>query len=220
MNTNKKTWKIALLVGAGLIATMTLCGMVAFGAMAMGGGRAMMGRNQRFDQRFDQGYAPQPAAPVPPAQPGDDRVAPAPPVAPYGPRRIDRGGFDNGRGFRGAMRNQRGGFGGPFAIVGGILRFFFTLLLIGLAIWVIRRMFWGPRAWSRTGMGPGGRWGNEPPPWVEQWHAKMHAHTDTPASGDVDKTPEPPLETSDSAPKPETPTSPDDEKKDDNSPVI
>jgi len=84
--------------------------------------------------------------------------------------------------------NRMSGFGG-FSILGGLLKFIFTVMLIGFLL----RLFFGRRMW---GMGRWrGGWGHEGshgvPPHFAEWHKRAH---EAEATGTTVPTPKPPFD--------------------------
>jgi hypothetical protein len=77
-------------------------------------------------------------------------------------------GFAYGRGGRSS------GFG-PLAFIGGVFRFFFTLALIVFLFALARRIFFGR---SMCWAGGPGAWRGDAPPWVDDWHRKLHERMD------------------------------------------
>jgi hypothetical protein len=154
---DKHTQKKLLIGGGiavGLLAIVCL-GLLVLG-MAFGGGGMM--RNRFNSGYYYEDFGPRQAPRAMPAQPRDDGRFDT------DPRRDDYRGYE--RGFRDGAR--RGGMGwGPFAFIGGILRFMLTLGLLALAFVVLRRL-----------LGGGRRWGAGAPPWAEEWHRKMHERMD------------------------------------------
>jgi hypothetical protein len=109
--------------------------------------------------------------------------------------RRDANGFGYGRPMRG------GGFG-LFSFIGGVFRLFFTIAMIVLLFALARRFLFGRR--MRWAGGPGG-WRGEAPPWVDDWHRKLHERMDAqeraPASdAPVTSAPEPAIRPDDAPP--------------------
>lgn len=134
----------------------------------------------------------------PPAAQGAPDGAVVPPQGPMGRGQMGawgsygpRGGMGHGSGYAyGPGYNYgRGGFG----IIGGIFRLFFTLLLIGLIIGIVRRFAWGRRmGWGRWYGHHGGPNGDDVPPHFAEWYRRMKAKDE--AKTNADSTPNTPAE--------------------------
>ncbi len=131
----------------------------------------------------------------PPATQGTPDGAVVPPQGPMG--RGQMGAW--GHGHRGGMAYGPGygyGYGyarGGFSIIGGIFRLFFTLLLIGLIIGLIRRFAWGRRmGWGPRWHGHSGPDGDDVPPHFAEWYRRMKAKDD--AKANASNTPSTPAE--------------------------
>jgi hypothetical protein len=159
--TDNDRWLKRLLVG-GLLAFLLFVGVAGVATVAFSIGGMMM------RDRAGQYYVPPPAA----IAPEDDQPRSQ---AERGPRRIDPWYRYDMYG-RGWGNNYGRGFS-LFGFIGGIFRFLFTLFLIGLALVIVRRFWFGPRG----GMS---RWrnGGDAPAWVEDWHRKMHERMDASAA--------------------------------------
>ena len=179
MDKNKKIWVGAI---AGIV---LLCAVIGITGASFRAGM-MMSENRNgfaFGPGRQQNYVQPVPQPVAPAVPQDDQ-----PQAPRGDARRSAPQVQVGPAYgNNDMGMNRGHGFGVLSFIGGIFRFIGTLLLIGLAFFFIRMMFfkrgWGPGRWGWGGLdrnrgGPNGNHGV--PPHFEEWHKRMHEQAQNP----------------------------------------
>jgi hypothetical protein len=185
------------LVGIGVIGTFFTM-FACVGVLALGMMFSMGGRTGALPHDVPRYVSPPPADAAPPL---DDQ-----PRAQVVPPAYNQRGYGHGYDYRYDNGGHRSMGFGIFGLIGSMFHLLFTIAFVALLIGIARRFLFG-RGW-RYGMagGPGGRFREEPPAWVEQWHSKLHERMDRkaePPAAESVQTPEPPVTDTDPADTPQ-----------------